>query len=380
MIEKTKVLAAMLVLDEFTPEQLGRFAGVKVETARTVLHRHRHLIEEIGKVTTGRRGGQPVRYHLTANGRAVATKQLEDTFGTLGTPSSNPIHAFLAQLGFKGRSAVTAPAEAPLGIAVADDTLERLVPAAASQEERLDLLKLAEKEAKSALQDLDDTSQTPRIREIVESRLADIRARRAAIHEQNDMNRVATLVAGRVTSRGALMANIRRVVSRWRERQEERPLHLQLWVDNVPSAAEIRMRVARTLEKRAEILLGEVPADSRHLVEVGDAVFLLVDSRNANAQKSFQRAFDTCKIYDRPLYVLDRGYSSGFRNLVFGTGAADYVPDIATLDETGIEKFIRRIPRPAAYSTFVRGHDSQTFAVAAPTPPTLTIRGNDPKY
>ena len=58
MLERYRVLGAMLALGEFTVSELVAMSDVQGPTVRTILRRESHYIEEVGTVPTGRRGGQ----------------------------------------------------------------------------------------------------------------------------------------------------------------------------------------------------------------------------------------------------------------------------------------------------------------------------------
>ena len=99
MLARYRTLRAILDLREFTADELAEAANVKVATVRTVLARESQLVERIGVVSTGRRGGQPIRYRLLANAeeplrarldaaaRAFSSREV-DTDGGSGTPSA----------------------------------------------------------------------------------------------------------------------------------------------------------------------------------------------------------------------------------------------------------------------------------------------------
>ena len=77
MLERYRVLGAMLALGEFTVSELVAMSDVREPTVRTILRRESHYIEEIGTVPTGRRGGQPVRWRLQASTREQLRVQLQ---------------------------------------------------------------------------------------------------------------------------------------------------------------------------------------------------------------------------------------------------------------------------------------------------------------
>lgn len=68
MLEQIKVLNGMLALDQFTVAELAAFTDVKVSTVYTVLNRRESLLEPVGVESTGRPGGQSVRYRLKPEG------------------------------------------------------------------------------------------------------------------------------------------------------------------------------------------------------------------------------------------------------------------------------------------------------------------------
>jgi thioredoxin-dependent peroxiredoxin len=63
MFEQTKVLNGILALDEFTAAELASYTDVKLSTVYTVLKRREGMLEAASE-STGRRGGQPLRYRL----------------------------------------------------------------------------------------------------------------------------------------------------------------------------------------------------------------------------------------------------------------------------------------------------------------------------
>jgi hypothetical protein len=382
MIEKTKVLAAMIALDEFTTDQLCRFADVKPATAAGVLGRNKALVQELGTVETGRRGGQPIRYRLTDEGRAAAQEQLERAFASFGKGASNPLATIFAHFARKPVANVTpaltlnvsdvSAVDPPLGIAVADDTLSRLLPAASSAEERLELLAVAEREAKSALQDLHDSRDVLSIREMVGERLERITAARTAIREAGDVAALRDATSPKVLKR--MFGGLLRLVAARRQRTP-RPLRLQIW-SVATEAADLRTKIAQTLEQRAEVFVTDVPSDPEQAAQIGDAVILLVDSRETSAVQHFQQALAACKSLLRPLLVLDQDYSPGFRNLVLGSGAADYRNDAGDLDQAGIANVIEQAAQPSSLLIPVKAPKipvAPGAAVAKPAAPAAAV-------
>ena len=64
MLERYRVLGAVLALDEFTVAELARFSGVKETTVRTVLSRNQQFVQQTGRRASKRRGAQPLSYRL----------------------------------------------------------------------------------------------------------------------------------------------------------------------------------------------------------------------------------------------------------------------------------------------------------------------------
>jgi hypothetical protein len=64
MLNRYRVLNAILALREFTVTDLARYSAVKDNTVRTVLSRDSRFVERDGTRALGRRGGQPIQYRL----------------------------------------------------------------------------------------------------------------------------------------------------------------------------------------------------------------------------------------------------------------------------------------------------------------------------
>lgn len=67
MLNRYRVLNAILTLREFTVTDLAHYSGVKDNTVRTVLGRDARFVERDGIRAQGRRGGQPIQYRLCAD-------------------------------------------------------------------------------------------------------------------------------------------------------------------------------------------------------------------------------------------------------------------------------------------------------------------------
>ncbi|MGB9181585.1 MAG: helix-turn-helix domain-containing protein, partial [Pyrinomonadaceae bacterium] len=64
MMERYRVLGAMLALKEFTVNDLSRYSEVKPNTVHTTINREQKYLEKTGKEETGRRGGQCQRWRV----------------------------------------------------------------------------------------------------------------------------------------------------------------------------------------------------------------------------------------------------------------------------------------------------------------------------
>src|ERR1043166_8464621 len=134
--KKDQVLLGMLSLDTFTTEELSRFCRVGLPTVRTVMDRKSSWLDEVGVEATNRRGGQPKRYRLTADGRRALEATVEETNKTL--KNTGGVMA-------SGRSIIPLrDPQIPLGLRMARDTLTRLVPAESDLKEKLKLLEIGE--------------------------------------------------------------------------------------------------------------------------------------------------------------------------------------------------------------------------------------------
>jgi tetratricopeptide (TPR) repeat protein len=130
MTERYKVLGAMITLGEFTVEELAKRTNVKPNTINTVLTRERPRLEEIGYEETGRRGGQPKKYHIRPDQLYALQAELENLYLSLPAP-------------VPPRHQLQAVAEMPLALLTAEDTWLRRYSKADSLEEKQRLFKLA---------------------------------------------------------------------------------------------------------------------------------------------------------------------------------------------------------------------------------------------
>jgi len=67
MLQRYRILNAILTLRQFTVADIARYSGVKDTTVRTVLGRETRFVERDGVRTPAGRGGQPIQYRLCAD-------------------------------------------------------------------------------------------------------------------------------------------------------------------------------------------------------------------------------------------------------------------------------------------------------------------------
>jgi hypothetical protein len=129
MLNRYRILNAILALREFTVADLAHYSGTKENTVRTVLARESRFVERVGTRGQGRRGGQPVQYQLRtdAEHELVGILREVDNFGadlpplTPNCSEADPVM---------------------LSLIAAEDVLLRQLPTA-GPEDRAELLNLA---------------------------------------------------------------------------------------------------------------------------------------------------------------------------------------------------------------------------------------------
>jgi LuxR family transcriptional regulator, maltose regulon positive regulatory protein len=136
MLERYKVLGGALALREFSVSELAELSGVGEPTVRTILRRESNFFEQHGRKSTGRRGGQPVRWRLRSETRESLRAQLAE-LERLG------VGPWFGER-LEGDNALSA------GIVMAEDVLLRLAPTAISSLERAELVKLAQAQLDAA--------------------------------------------------------------------------------------------------------------------------------------------------------------------------------------------------------------------------------------
>jgi hypothetical protein len=125
MFEQYRLYDAMLSLGTFTVEELSHACHVCSNTARTIIHRNRQLLELVDRQKTGRRGGSWARYRLRPEGLCELRRRVAD-------------------LDERGLTRSLVPAAPPAALISAKDILLERFPAAADPGERAGLLESAE--------------------------------------------------------------------------------------------------------------------------------------------------------------------------------------------------------------------------------------------
>lgn len=141
MIERYKVLGAMLTLRQFSVADLAKFSRVKRSTVYTVLNREHRFIEEIDRLETGRRGGRIAVYRIKDDQIEELRADIKRLFGELGVASAQTSDA-------------KPTLKVPLGWLAAADGLKRLYPKAESAQEKRQIVDRAKRGLRSGRADL----------------------------------------------------------------------------------------------------------------------------------------------------------------------------------------------------------------------------------
>jgi hypothetical protein len=327
VLAKYRVLSAMLSFEEFTLDDLSRFSGVKITTVRTILDRHRNRLQPLGAVETGKRGGRLLRYRLTKSGSATTREELAELYESI------------VASGIRGNEPASDAALLPLGLRTADDTVNRLVPAASSDQERLALLEIAENEAQSALHELPtDPGRVEEIRRGIDEMVHSVQAQRQQIHAQRDEKILRDTLKVTKPSRLGFLVNLGSLfANRVEPHMRSRP-KLQLWTAHA-SVAALSSRIAMNLEPNADVIVAAQPSYGYSNALHGDLVILVVDSGEANARAMFLQSVVICRGASMRLFVFDSGYDAVFRNSVL-EHAEGYCPDVGSLSSLAIIKVI----------------------------------------
>jgi hypothetical protein len=135
----------MLVLDEFTAQELAEYSGVNPQTVWTVLRREFGVCQEVRIRETGRAGGRPKVLRLKQGEAELLRTRLDHLRAELFGPESKSVK--------RSEWATLPPPDLPL--AAAESVLREDLPAAGSPKERDRLLDVAESSLRAAGRVLD---------------------------------------------------------------------------------------------------------------------------------------------------------------------------------------------------------------------------------
>jgi len=162
----------MLALGQFTIEELKSATEIGEATVRTVVNRHRDLLQTLGAEPTGDRGGQPNRYRIREDKREALRLKLKEAYSAM-TPLATP-------------TSEAAPANAvPPSVIVSRDLLARRLPAATG-EQRDALLRLARSVLQTADEELNQAlreTTDPRLRQLLQAHVEALTLLRTIRHE-----------------------------------------------------------------------------------------------------------------------------------------------------------------------------------------------------
>jgi len=129
MLERYKVLGAMLALKQFTVEELARFSTVNPTTVRTVLSRENKYLKELGRKATGQPGGRFTQYELEPRYVARLRSELQELFREVWATLDMQQHRD--------------PEIIPLSLLAVEDALLHRYPNAKHRQERQHILNLS---------------------------------------------------------------------------------------------------------------------------------------------------------------------------------------------------------------------------------------------
>lgn len=152
MVNRYRVLGAMLALQEFTPQQLADYSGVKEQTVRTVLNREKGRYREVGTLETGRPGGQPRLLRLNPGATDEIRAELQQLYRDLPDRPSGGAWA----------SEWATEDGVPLPLLAADNALREQLPEAHTEEAQRRLFDLAKATLRTAQQQLDGLPESGR--------------------------------------------------------------------------------------------------------------------------------------------------------------------------------------------------------------------------
>lgn len=129
MLERYKVLGAMLALKRFTVEDLVRFSEVNATTVRTVLKRDEKYLKDLGRRASGQPGGQFTQYELEPRYVRQLRAELEELFREVWAASRMQRRAHANVI--------------PLSLLAVEDALIHRYPTATNRQDRQHILNLA---------------------------------------------------------------------------------------------------------------------------------------------------------------------------------------------------------------------------------------------
>jgi hypothetical protein len=136
LIERYRILGAMLALGEFNVTELAALSGIPEATVRAAPRRERRYVERVGTASPH----QPIRRRARWRVRPEARERLRALLQEMEDAGVGP------WLGERSSD----PHALPAGIIAAEDVLLRLTPAAADPARRAELVKLAEAQVRIA--------------------------------------------------------------------------------------------------------------------------------------------------------------------------------------------------------------------------------------
>lgn len=145
-MERYRVLAGMVALQEFSVEELARFTSVKRTTVQTVLAREARYIRRGPAQATGKRGGQPIRY-------------------TIDPATEEELREEIATLGRIGRTGERAPDKGiPASVVAAEEDLLRLIEGAYHPDERATIVAVATRMFNSGMRGFESKRSEPLVK------------------------------------------------------------------------------------------------------------------------------------------------------------------------------------------------------------------------
>lgn len=186
MLEQYKILGAMLALGEFTTQELAEHTGVIPNTVHTVVKREMRLLEHIGFQKTKKRGGQHKQYRVKPERIEELSLRLRELYQQIPPALTIPEK--------ENPEKENTSIEIPLGLLVAEDSLEHEYESAQSLQEKKRLIETAEldlKRGKIEVEAILSWITDPKAKEGIQSFLAKLSAlmemRKAdlAIKQQN---------------------------------------------------------------------------------------------------------------------------------------------------------------------------------------------------